>query len=74
MDIVDGEEGAELHATLADLHKRAGDVEAALREYERLSQSKAVRPGELCICVGNLSHSSSSCPNRSATDGASGWV
>ncbi|HNN53812.1 MAG TPA: penicillin-binding protein activator [Pseudomonadota bacterium] len=47
VDIVDGEEGAELHATLADLHKRAGDVEAALREYERLSQSKAVRPGEL---------------------------
>jgi tetratricopeptide (TPR) repeat protein len=45
--IVDGEEGAELHATLADLWKRADQHEAALREYERLAESKAVRPGEL---------------------------
>lgn len=45
--IVDGEEGAELHATLADLYRRAGQPEAALREFERLGQSKAVRPGEL---------------------------
>lgn len=45
--IVDGEEGAELHATLADLWKRADQHEAALREYERLAESKSVRPGEL---------------------------
>lgn len=45
--IVDGDEGAELHATLADLYRRVGQPEAALREYERLGQSKSVRPGEL---------------------------
>ncbi len=47
VDIVDGEEGAELHATLADLAQRLGDVPSALREYELWSQSKSVRPGEL---------------------------
>lgn len=46
-DIVDGDEGAELHATLADLHRRAGDPGGALRELEHLSLSKSVRPGEL---------------------------
>ena len=45
--IVDGEEGAELHATLGDLFRRFDQVESALREYERWAQSKAVRPGEL---------------------------
>lgn len=45
--IVDGEEGAELHATLGDLYRRVGQPEAALREYERLSQSNAAKPGEL---------------------------
>lgn len=46
-DIVDGEEGAELHATLADLQRRLGDDAKALHEYELWSQSKSVRPGEL---------------------------
>lgn len=45
--IVDGEEGAELHATLADLWRRSAQTEAALREYEQLAQSKSVRAGEL---------------------------
>lgn len=45
-DIVDCDEGAELHATLADVYKRLGDAENALREYERLFQSAFVRPGE----------------------------
>jgi ABC-type branched-subunit amino acid transport system substrate-binding protein len=44
--IVEGEEATELHAVLADLHRRGDRVGDALREYELFYRSPQVRPLE----------------------------
>lgn len=44
--IVDSEEGTELHAVLADLLRREGRVREALREYDRYYHGASVRPVE----------------------------
>lgn len=44
--IVEGEEATELHAVLADLHRRGDRVNEALREYELFYRSPQVRPLE----------------------------
>lgn len=44
--IVDGEEATELHAVLADLHRRGDRVNEALREYDLFYRSPQVRPLE----------------------------
>lgn len=45
-DIVDGDEAAELHLTLADVYGRAANPQAALSELELVAQSRFARPGE----------------------------
>jgi ABC-type branched-subunit amino acid transport system substrate-binding protein len=44
--ILEGAEATELHAVLADLHRRDGEVSEALREYELYYRSAQIRPLE----------------------------